>query len=221
MKFTTMKSTSALIAMLSVSSVSAFGQPKHHHQRLAFTSTTTSSLHMGLFDGAKEAFDSPQAGTKASDRETPIDRWFGWSTESDEERKKEAAKNGSYGVPSNFVDSMDPANYVAVELQKPMGIVFEENEEQYAGIYVTELQEGGFAANKGILEKGDQLVAVGDKKVTGLIFEDALDTIVASPEETTTKLLLFRGSAKQLYGPTGASQDWLDEFIGAGGVVPN
>lgn len=172
---------------------------------------------MGMFDGAKEAFDSPQPGTKSSDRQTPIDRWFGWSTESEEERKKEAERAGVYGAPSNFVDSMDPANYVAVGLKKPMGIVFEENDEKYSGIFVMDLQEGGVAAENGVLQKGDQLVAVGDKKVTGLLFEDALDTIVASPDEIT-KLVLFRGNAKQLYGPTGASQEWLDEFIAAGAV---
>ena len=52
---------------------------------------------MGLFDGVKESFDSPQPGTKASERETPIDRWFGWSTESEGERKKGAEKAGVYG----------------------------------------------------------------------------------------------------------------------------
>ena len=112
---------------------------------------------------------------------------------------------------------MDAVNYVAVELEKPMGIVFEENDEEVGGIFVESLKEGGVAAENGVLQTGDQLVAVGSEKVAGMTCEDALGKIVDSPDEKT-KLLLFRGSAKQFYGPTGASQEWLEEFIGAGGV---
>ena len=46
----------------------------------------------------------------------------------------------------------------------------------------------------------------------GLAFDDALGAIIDSDAEKT-KLVLFRGSAKDLYGPTGASQEWLDDFI--------
>jgi C-terminal processing protease CtpA/Prc len=112
---------------------------------------------------------------------------------------------------------MDPTNYLAVELEKPMGIVFEENDEEYGGIFVQSLKEDGIAAKNGVIVSSDQLVSVGLEKVSGMSFDNALGKIVES-EATKTKLVMFRGSAKQLYGPTGASQEWLDEFI-AGGAV--
>jgi hypothetical protein len=37
---------------------------------------------------------------------------------------------------------MDESNYVAVELKKPMGIVFEENDSEFGGIFVQSLKEG-------------------------------------------------------------------------------
>ena len=118
---------------------------------------------------------------------------------------------------SDFVDSMDESNYVAAELAKPMGIIFEENEAEYGGIFVQSLKEGGEAEKNGVLNEGDQLVAVNTEKVSGMPFDDALGKIVEAEGETT-KLVLFRGSAKQLYGPTGASREWLDDFISKGGV---
>lgn len=110
---------------------------------------------------------------------------------------------------------MDPVNYVAVELEKPMGIVFEENEEEFGGIYVQSLKDGSKA--EGLLKEGDQLVAVGAKRVSSLPFDDALGAII-DDESPKTKLILFRGTAKQLYGPTGASREWLEEFVAKGGV---
>jgi len=112
---------------------------------------------------------------------------------------------------------MDAVNYVSVALEKPMGIVFEENDEEFGGIFVLSLKEGGIAEKNGILKPGDQLVAVNAKKVCGMSFDDALGAIIAA-DTTKTKLLLFRGNAQQLYGPLGASQAWLDEFISSGGV---
>lgn len=117
----------------------------------------------------------------------------------------------------DFVDSMDEANYVAVELVKPMGIIFEENDSEYGGIFVQSLKEGGAAAENGVLKPGDQLVAVGTKNVSGLDFDDALGVIIDSPEEKT-KLNLFRGTAKQFYGPTGPSKEWLANFCEKEGV---
>ena len=115
------------------------------------------------------------------------------------------------------MDSMDEKNYIAVDLEKPMGIVFEENDSDCGGIFVQSLKEDGIAQKHGVLKEGDQLVAVNKEKVSGLPFDDALGTIVDA-EGKTTKLVLFRGTADQLYGKTGASQQWLDEFISKGGV---
>jgi len=172
------------------------------------TSSKSFALRMGLFDGVKDAFTAPalERSVLDSERETPIDRWMGWSVTAENQE-----------APLDFVDSMDPANYVAVELTKPMGIVFEENDEEYGGIVVLSLKEGGAAEQHGVLKPGDQLVAVNKQKVSGLEFDDALAAIVEATTEQT-KLVLFRGSPKHLYGPTGASQEWLDEFVSQGGV---
>ena len=107
---------------------------------------------------------------------------------------------------------MDAKNYVTTSLPKPMGIVFEENDSNLGGIFVLEVNPDSSAEVDGTIRPGDQLVAVGEKKVSGLQFEDALGAIIESDEEKV-KLVFFRGPAKFLYGPAGASQDWLDEFV--------
>lgn len=119
-------------------------------------------------------------------------------------------------APVDFIDSMDEKNYIITSLPKPMGIVFEENDSEFGGIFVLEITDGSNAEADGSVRPGDQLVAVGSTKVSGLAFEEALGTIIDSPDEKT-KLVFFRGPAKFLYGPAGASKEWLDEFI-AGGV---
>ena len=40
----------------------------------------------------------------------------------------------------------DEANYVTVELPKPMGIVFEENDPSTGGVFIASLAEAGAAA---------------------------------------------------------------------------
>jgi len=166
---------------------------------------------MGLFDGVKEAFGAEGMGTLDADRETPIDRWMGWNTKP----VNTPAEAVGAKTPVDFVDSMDSKNYVSASLSKPMGIVFEENDSNMGGIFVLEVSEGSNAATEGTIRPGDQLVAVGSRKVSGLSFEDALGAILDSKEEKT-KLVFFRGPAKFLYGPAGASQDWLNEFVASG-----
>mmetsp|Transcript_10203 Transcript_10203/g.11843 ORF Transcript_10203/g.11843 Transcript_10203/m.11843 type:complete len:207 (+) Transcript_10203:181-801(+) len=163
------------------------------------------ALNMGLFDGMKEAFSAPPAMSVDSERETPIDRWMGWNVKSDETQAVAAD-------PANFVDSMDVKNYVSASLTKPMGIVFEENDEEYGGIFVISLSEDGAAEKEGTIKPGDQLVAVNDIKVSGMEFDAALGCIIDASEEQP-KLTFFRGTSAQFYGPTGASADWVNEFV--------
>ena len=99
-----------------------------------------------------------------------------------------------------------------------MGIVFEENDTEYGGIFVQSVTEDGAAAKNGVVQPGDQLVVVGTKNVSGLDFDDALAAIIECEGETTS-LTLFRGSAKQFYGPTGPSKQWLTTFSEKGGVA--
>lgn len=50
----------------------------------------------GLFDGVKEAFKAPalERSTLNSERETPIDRWMGWSVVSENEVVAASAQAG-------------------------------------------------------------------------------------------------------------------------------
>ena len=98
-----------------------------------------------------------------------------------------------------------------------MGIIFEENDAEFGGIFVQALKDGGAAAENGALQAGDQLVVVGTQSVCGLDFDQALGTIIDSAEDQV-KLTLFRGTAKQFYGPTGPSKEWLADFCEKGGV---
>ena len=107
---------------------------------------------------------------------------------------------------------MDPQNYIQTSLPKPMGIVFEENDAQYGGIFILEINPDSSASRDSKLKPGDQLVAVDKVKVAGMEFEEALGKIIESEQEEV-ELLLFRGPAKFLYGKTGASREWLEEFV--------
>jgi hypothetical protein len=57
-------------------------------------SSTTTQLH-GLFDGVKSAFSQPamERSTLDAERETPIDRWMGWSVVQ-ENQQVEAGSGG-------------------------------------------------------------------------------------------------------------------------------
>jgi hypothetical protein len=58
-------------------------------------SSTTTQLQMGLLDGVKNAFSQPamERSTLDAERETPIDRWMGWSVVQ-ENQQVEAGSGG-------------------------------------------------------------------------------------------------------------------------------
>lgn len=200
-----MKSITALATLTTVISTTEAFAPNSNVNN--YVQTSSSQLY-GLFDGVKQAFTAPPASAGLdAERETPIDRWMGWNV-----KPMDETTDAVNAAPADFVDSMDESNYVSTSLNKPMGIVFEENDEEFGGIFVLSLSEGGAAETDNTIKPGDQLVAVNDVKVAGEKFDDALGTIVDATTEST-KLVFFRGSEKQLYGPTGASTAWLDEFI--------
>lgn len=57
------------------------------------TTPKSSSLQMGLFDGVREAFIAQPLEQTSVDkeRETPIDRWMGWSVVSENEQATQQA----------------------------------------------------------------------------------------------------------------------------------
>ena len=54
------------------------------------TKASSTALN-GLFDGVKEAFSAPATSQIDAERETPIDRWMGWSVASENAQQDAAA----------------------------------------------------------------------------------------------------------------------------------
>jgi hypothetical protein len=83
-----MKTASTLI--LTVASVSGFAVFPQN-------AATSSTALFGLFDGVKDAFSAPALERSQIDpeRETPIDRWMGWSVDSENTPKQAAPADPS------------------------------------------------------------------------------------------------------------------------------
>mmetsp|Transcript_5812 Transcript_5812/g.9009 ORF Transcript_5812/g.9009 Transcript_5812/m.9009 type:complete len:572 (+) Transcript_5812:169-1884(+) len=112
------------------------------------------------------------------------------------------------------VDPMDAKNYVVAHLTRPMGILFEENIDDvhlFGGAIIADVQEGCSATADGSICRGDQLVAIGTKRVSGMDFDEIIKIVEES--DYNIKLTIFRGPAESLYGPSGANVEWLDEFV--------
>jgi len=156
---------------------------------------------MGLLDGAKNVFSGDQP-IVAADRVTPFDRWLGNDKEllNAEQPKENVA----------YIDPNEVSNYLTVELVKPMGIVFAENEGECGGVFVEEiLDEGSASSSPSKLAKGDQLVGVDSSLVLGSTFDMAIDAIKDSGS-ASTRLVFFRGPTSFLYGPTKPDDDWYN-----------
>ena len=154
---------------------------------------TPLTVRHGIFDGVKEAF-SQETTILDEDRVTPFDRWLGIDVRSDESQGQAEA----FAVPDDFVDTMDESNYVFVDLPKPMGIVFEENDPGTGGVFVASLAEGGAAEADASLKAGDQLVAVAGTTVKGADFDACLGAIRASSGAAPRGCLLPRARAVAL-----------------------
>lgn len=99
--------------------------------------------------------------------------------------------------PSTIIPSFNEVpNPFTVYLAKPMGIVFEEDDDEghqgsnsSSGIFVAEIHKGSPAESVGILHVGDQLLSVGGVHVASL--EEALLAIKSSMNEKV-KLMFHR-----------------------------
>eukprot|EP00984_Skeletonema_dohrnii_P019865 scaffold9590_cov138-Skeletonema_dohrnii-CCMP3373.AAC.3 len=120
--------------------------------------------------------------------------------------------HGKSFVDNPSVDPMDDNNYLTAHLTRPMGILFEENYDvQHGGAYIAEINEGSSAAADGSICRGDQLIAIGEKRVIGMDFDDIMQIIEES--DTNIKLTVFRGPAESLYGPSYGSGERLGEYV--------
>lgn len=68
----------------------------------------TTALQMGLFDGVKDAFSAPalERSILDAERETPIDRWMGWSVASENNRESKGQAMGTCGTRKGLVTSL-------------------------------------------------------------------------------------------------------------------
>lgn len=94
-------------------------------------------------------------------------------------------------------------------LQKPMGIVLEENDPKLRGVYVKSLSQGGAAAASGKIQAGDHLVAVQGEVVTGKDLDMVLATVGNAPAEGV-QMKFYRGSLGDVINP----QVYFDIDIG-------
>lgn len=99
--------------------------------------------------------------------------------------------------------------FVDVMLQKPMGIVLEENDPKLQGVYVKSLSQGGAAAASGKIQAGDHLVSVQGEMVTGKDLDAVLSTVGNAPSESV-QMRFYRGALGDLINP----QVWFDIDIG-------
>jgi hypothetical protein len=83
------RSTTAILLTSTTMTVSGFVIPPLSNNNLP----STMKLN-GLFDGVKEAFSAPPTQLD-SERETPIDRWMGWSVVSENVPSDAAAPTGT------------------------------------------------------------------------------------------------------------------------------
>lgn len=93
-------------------------------------------------------------------------------------------------------DSIADIGYLVPSIQKPLGVVFSENEAPYYGLVVEDV-EPGLAGGVAGLRKGDQLLSVNQQIVIGEAFEAVMDTLRTAPDPM--QMTLFRGTARQLY----------------------
>ena len=80
-----------------------------------------------------------------------------------------------------------------VELEKPLGVILEEEEAsgRGGGVRVESLVAEGAAAASGAISPGDTLLKVGDEDVSSFGFDDVMDLLAAAP--TPLRLTLGDG----------------------------
>ena len=112
-------------------------------------------------------------------------------------------------------DPMNVDSYISVHLPKPIGIRFEENNSNFGGVFVADIDNRFSAAADGTIKLGYQLVAVGEKRVSGMQFDEAVIQPIVDNTEAEVTLIFFTGSAACLYQPSSAdeNEEWLDNFV--------
>mmetsp|Transcript_38630 Transcript_38630/g.80969 ORF Transcript_38630/g.80969 Transcript_38630/m.80969 type:complete len:252 (-) Transcript_38630:2808-3563(-) len=81
-----------------------------------------------------------------------------------------------------------------VELQKPLGIILQERDnDSLGGVQVKELVEGGAAATTTSIVPGDVLLQVNDSDVSTLDFDSVMDLLISLDDSSPARLTLGDG----------------------------
>lgn len=88
---------------------------------------------------------------------------------------------------------------LSLQLEKPLGLILEEDEESGSGVIVTQVNEGGSAYNSPDASKliGSKIQTVTGKDVSSLSFDDVMDVIIGadSPLDVEFSLKSTTGAA--------------------------
>lgn len=84
--------------------------------------------------------------------------------------------------------SFDDGNQVLVSVQKPLGIILEQDDDETSSIVVVDVDASGSAARAGVKE-GDVLVAVQNAIVEGKSLEYALNFIGQAPRVVNLRFM--------------------------------
>lgn len=106
-----------------------------------------------------------------------------------------------FPAPLGMALKYEPDKKVTVSVSRPLGVVFEEVEENsQRGVYVYEVSEGNIKAT-GTIHQGMMLLSVNDQDVRRCHFDQVMDLIKAVSEDTDLVLTfmdsndIFRGKA--------------------------
>mmetsp|Transcript_18943 Transcript_18943/g.35293 ORF Transcript_18943/g.35293 Transcript_18943/m.35293 type:complete len:252 (-) Transcript_18943:64-819(-) len=81
-----------------------------------------------------------------------------------------------------------------VELQKPLGIILQERDnDSLGGVQVKELVEGGAATTTTAIVPGDVLLQVNDSDVSTLDFDSVMNLLISLDDSSTARLTLGDG----------------------------
>mmetsp|Transcript_147243 Transcript_147243/g.256976 ORF Transcript_147243/g.256976 Transcript_147243/m.256976 type:complete len:268 (-) Transcript_147243:54-857(-) len=193
---------------------SGFGHPRAVKNTRAVKNARADVPTMNIFKGFKDFFNSPDEIVTTDDRITPFDRWMvNRGLMPKEELMGLQTDPAPQGQDDMYVDPSKPESYFQVELAKPMGILFAENDARFGGVCINEVMAEGSANTSPIkLLEGDHLVGVETSLVRGLDFDSAVDAIQGTPG-ASAKLTFFRGPTKFLYGPTAPGADFYEQLL--------
>ena len=92
---------------------------------------------------------------------------------------------------STTQQNLEQDNIKKLTLEKPLGLILEEVEEdQPKGVYVCEISDEGSASEYEDILVGKKLLTVMDQDVRNLIFDDVMDKLINAPSPVSVEFLV-------------------------------